>query len=124
MRKYRVVHRNRRSFPIARLEYDERRETFYLSIEKSAQMDELPGLLGQFALKGMYKPGGEWSTKWVLERLIPEDRQGIGHMLKSMNMTHYDPCAIMEASQGKCDGDDLLILPEKPEKSRKKQPAN
>ena len=53
-----------------------------------------------------------------MDRLIPEDRQGIGYMLRHMGMTHYDPCAIMEACNGKCDGDDLMILPEKEKKER------
>lgn len=118
MRKYRVVHRNRRSSPVARLEYDDHEEIFRLFIERNAPISELPGLLREFACKGMYEPGPEWSTRWVMDRLIPEDRQGIGYMLRHMGMTHYDPCAIMEACNGKCDGDDLMILPEKEKKER------
>lgn len=121
MKHYKVVPMRHPDHPVAYLCYDPAQQVFSLRIRSDVKLSSLPGMMRLFAQKRLYEPGKEWSLRWVQERIVPIDRQGIGIALRENGLNHYDACALLEKNQGRSTLDDLLVLPCK-EPAKEPQP--
>lgn len=111
MKNYVVVNRAAPDNTLAYLQYDEQNGCFDLRICREAKAENLQGMLRVFYEKKMFEPGAKWSERWVRERIIPNERQGLGIMLRHNQMTRYDETQMLEKSGGACVQDDLIIKP-------------
>jgi hypothetical protein len=89
--------------------YYERPKTFYIELPDDADPWETPLLLSSFAKRGEYSVGSYWSRIWVQQRIVPQDRQNIGQVLKENGLREYDEFQLLMQSMGRCAQDDCYL---------------
>lgn len=94
--------------------YYETAKAFYIELPDDAEPWETPLLLDSFVKRGEHSVGSYWSRIWVEQRIIPQDRQNIGQVLKENGLSEYDEFSLLMLSQGRC-AQDQCYLEEVPE---------
>ena len=89
--------------------YYERAKAFYIELPDEADPWEIPLLLSSFAKRGEHSVGSYWSRLWVQQRIIPQDRQNIGQVLKENGLTEYDEFGLLMLTMGRCAQDDCYL---------------
>lgn len=93
----------------ARLAYEPESKRFELRLDKTLDYKNAPITLSAFADAGMYELDGEWSLRWVQERIIPSERANIGEILKARGLSEYDEFQMLISAGGRCMQDDLYL---------------
>ena len=70
--------------------YYELSKSFYIELPEDADPWETPLLLSSFVRQGRHSVSSYWSRLWVQQRIIPQDRQNIGQVLKENGLKEYD----------------------------------
>lgn len=94
---------------LAFLLYYEKVKTFYIELEDDVDEWEAPLLLSTFVGKGKRTINAYWSKKWVRNRIIPQDRQNIGMILRDNHLKSYDEFELLRLGHGRCAQDDYFI---------------
>ena len=94
---------------VAYLLYYEMPKTFYIELPEDADEWETPLLLSSFAKKGEHTINSYWSMEWVRQRIIPQDRQNIGEILKENGLAVYDEFDLLMLSMGRCAQDNCYL---------------
>ena len=89
--------------------YYERQKTFYIELPDDADPWETPLLLASFVNRGQRSVSSYWSRIWVRQRIIPQDRQNIGQVLKENELREYDEFQLLMLSMGRCAQDDCYL---------------
>lgn len=89
--------------------YYERAKAFYIELPDDADPWEIPLLLSTFAKRGEHSVGSYWSRLWVQQRIIPQDRQNIGQVLKENGLSEYDELELLLLTMGRCAQDDCYL---------------
>lgn len=89
--------------------YYENEDKFYIEIPKDLDYWDAPLILDSFIKQGKYSVDTEFSYKWVANRIVPPDRQGLGKILKANRLDHYDERRLLEISTGRCAQDSFYI---------------
>ncbi len=89
--------------------YYEREKRFFIELMSAYDEWEAPFLFESFVKRKEYSISGEWSLKWVRERIIPSDRQNISMILKNAGLEYYDEYRLLVLSEGRCAQDELYI---------------
>ena len=50
-----------------------------------------------------------WSGLWVQQRIVPQDRQNIGQVLKENGLKEYDEFQLLMLTKGRCAQDDCYL---------------
>ena len=93
--------------------YYEKEEKFHIEIPKDVDFWEAPMILDHFIEDGSYFVGEYYSKKWVENRIIPQDRQLLGKILKENNLECYDEFRLLTLATGRCAQDHFYISPVK-----------
>lgn len=93
--------------------YYEKEEKFHIEIPKDVDFWEAPMILDHFIEDGSYFVGEFYSQKWVENRIIPQDRQLLGKILKENNLEYYDEFRLLTLATGRCAQDHFYISPVK-----------
>lgn len=93
--------------------YYEKEEKFHIEIPKDVDFWEAPMILDHFIEDGSYFVGEYYSKKWVENRIIPQDRQLLGKILKDNNLEYYDEFRLLTLATGRCAQDHFYISPVK-----------
>lgn len=109
MKNYMIVNGANPDCALAYLHYNEENGRFSLHLCKEAKPENMQGMLRVFYEKKMFEPGEAWSERWVKERIIPGERQGLGITLRRNQMNRYDEAQLLEKSRGICVQDDLQV---------------
>ncbi|HKM22649.1 MAG TPA: hypothetical protein VJZ01_11500 [Lachnospiraceae bacterium] len=98
----------------AYLVYFEQAGRYYIEIPTDTEPVDLPLMLELFAKKGCYTVDSTWSERWVESRIVPQERQNLGQILRENHLKHYDSYRLLLLSQGICSQDDCYVeeLPE------------
>lgn len=96
---------------IAYLIYYEKSKRFYIEIPDDADMWETPLLLSELFQKGIRTIDAYWSKVWVQQRIVPQDRQNIGQILKANHLEEYDEFALLMLGEGRCAQDHYYLKP-------------
>lgn len=91
------------------LMYYEQAKTFYIELPDDADEWETPLILSSFVRRGEYSVDAYWSLQWVRQRIVPQDRQNLGQILKDNHLKEYDELALLLPGQGRCAQDSLFI---------------
>ena len=89
--------------------YYERPRAFYIELPENADPWETPLLLSSFVKRGEHSVGSYWSRLWVQQRIVPQDRQNIGQVLKENGLSSYDEFQLLMLTMGRCAQDDCYL---------------
>ena len=89
--------------------YYERPKAFYIELPENADPWETPLLLSSFVKRGEHSVGSYWSRLWVQQRIVPQDRQNIGQVLKENGISLYDEFQLLMLTMGRCAQDDCYL---------------
>ena len=89
--------------------YYERPKAFYIELPENADPWETPLLLSSFVKRGEHSVGSYWSRLWVQQRIVPQDRQNIGQVLKENGISVYDEFQLLMLTMGRCAQDDCYL---------------
>ena len=89
--------------------YYERSRAFYIELPDEADPWETPLLLSSFVQRGTRSVGSYWSRLWVQQRIVPQDRQNIGQILKENGLTEYSEFQMLLMSMGRCAQDECYL---------------
>ena len=89
--------------------YYELPKAFYIELPDHADPWETPLLLSSFVKRGQYSVNSYWSRMWVQQRIIPQDRQNIGQILKENGLKEYDEFQLLMLTMGRCAQDDCYL---------------
>lgn len=94
---------------LAYLMYYEKEKQFYIEIDEKTDEWELPVSLSPFLKKGIRSVNSYWSRVWVQQRIVPTDRQNLGHILRDNGLKEYDEFRLLVISGGRCAQDSCYI---------------
>ena len=94
---------------LAYLIYYEKAKAFYIELPDEADPWDTPPILSSFVKKGEHSVNSYWSRFWVLQRIIPPDRQNIGQVLKENGLIEYDEFRLLMLAMGRCAQDDCYL---------------
>ena len=89
--------------------YYEMAKAFYIELPDDAEPWDTPLLLDSFVKRGEHSVGSYWSRIWVEQRIVPQDRQNIGQVLKENGLSEYDEFSLLMLSQGRCAQDQCYL---------------
>lgn len=115
MKIYKIVDEFMGTVPIAYLCYYEKSRSFSIEISPEVSANDLPIFFAGFASGNVMSIDLEWSKRWVKERIVPEDRQNLGSILRDNKIKDYDLMKLLETARGRSSQDDCAILPADPE---------
>ncbi len=93
--------------------YYEKAKKFFIELPENADPTTLPILLYGFAKRGIYSVGAHWSEVWVNNRIIPEERQNLGMVLKENGLKEYDKFQMLMLANGRCAQDACYLVQKK-----------
>lgn len=96
---------------LAYLIYYEREKRFYIELPDDADPWETPLLLSSFLKRGEKTVNAYWSKQWVLQRIVPTDRQNLGQILKENALSEYDEFELLMLADGRCAQDSYYLVP-------------
>ncbi len=91
--------------------YYETEKRFYIELPDDADSWETPLLLASFIKRGERTVNSYWSKIWVQQRIVPQDRQNIGMVLRDNGLSQYDEFDLLMLSMGRCAQDDYYLVP-------------
>ena len=89
--------------------YYETSKAFYAELPDGADSWEMPLLLSSFADRGEYSIDSRWSRRFVRGRIVPQDRQNIGQILRDNGLKEYDEFSLLMLTMGRCEQDDCYL---------------
>lgn len=95
---------------LAYLIYYEREKRFYIELPENADPWDVPLLLSSFAKRGEYTVNAYWSKLWVQQRIVPQDRQNLGQILKKNGLEQYDEYELLMLGEGRCAQDSYYLV--------------
>ena len=98
-----------RDLVLGYLIYYENAKAFYIELPDDADPWETPLLLSSFVKRGERSVSSYWSRLWVQQRIIPQDRQNIGQVLKENGLTEYDEFQMLMLTMGRCAQDECYL---------------
>ena len=90
--------------------YHETSNAFFIELPEGADSWELPLLLSPFADRGEYSIDSNWSRRFVQQRIVPQDRQNIGQILRDNGLKEYDEFSLLMLTMGRCEQDDCYLV--------------
>ena len=97
--------------------YYEQSKSFYIELPSTADEWDTPLILSSFIRRGEHSVNAYWSLQWVRQRIIPQDRQNLGQILRDNNLPEYDELALLLLGHGRCAQDNVYIeeIPDLPD---------
>ena len=89
--------------------YYENAKSFYIELPEDTDWWDIPPILSSFIKRGEHSVNGYWSRLWVEQRIIPQDRQNIGQILRDNGLDTYDAFSLLMLSMGRCAQDDCYL---------------
>ena len=105
---------------LAYLIYYEKAKRFYVELPDDADLWETPLLLSSLLKRGIRTVNAYWSKLWVQQRIVPQDRQNLGRILKDNGLYEYDEFKLLMLADGRCAQDSYYLTPIEPEFLREK----
>lgn len=89
--------------------YYELQNSFYIELPDDADRWETPMILSSFVEKGIYSIDSYWSKIWVMQRIVPQDRQNIAQIICDNHLKEYDEYRLLMLANGRCEQDDCYL---------------
>ena len=91
------------------LVYYESSKSFNIELPDNADPWETTPIISSFVNRGIYSIDSHWSRRWVQQRIVPQDRQNIGQILKDNGLKEYDEFSLLMLTKGRCEQDDCYL---------------
>ena len=85
--------------------------SFSVELIDQLTADDAPLFFESFIKKGQLTVDPVWSERWVRSRIMPEDRQNLGSVLKDNKLREYDAFRLLMLGCGRCAQDDCAVIP-------------
>ena len=89
--------------------YHENSGRFFAEIPQNADEWVCPFMFAGHVKRGIYSIGSDWTRKWVDQRIVPQDRQNLGMILKTNGLKEYDLYRLLILTEGRCPQDECYI---------------
>lgn len=89
--------------------YYENAKSFYIELPDDADPWDIPPILSSFIKRGEHSINSYWSRIWVEQRIMPQERQNIGQVLRDNGLEAYDVFSLLLLSMGRCAQDDCYL---------------
>ncbi len=89
--------------------YHETSKAFFIELPDGADSWDMPLLLSSFADRCEYSIDSNWSRRFVQQRIVPQDRQNIGQILRDNGLKEYDEFSLLMLTMGRCEQDDCYL---------------
>ena len=90
--------------------YYEAKNSFHTELLNGLDEWEAPFIFQKSIHDGIYSIGSGLSEKFVLQRIVPRERQNLGEILRTNRLKGYDECRLLIMSEGRCAQDDLFLV--------------
>ena len=90
--------------------YYEKSKRFFSELLEDTDEWTCPFIFSGFVKKGNYSIDSIWSGKFVNQRIIPQDRQNLGSILRENGLKEYDEFKLLQLSEGRCAQDELYLV--------------
>jgi len=104
-----VIKNDYDNLEIGYLIYYEIDRKFYVELNEDIDCWDLPIIFSHFREKGALTVDSYWSNVWVRERIVPNERQNIGQILRDNGLERYDEHELLVLGNGKSSQDDFFI---------------
>lgn len=92
------------------LYYSDKKNSFRIVFRSDITMDERPpAYVHRFMTNGRTELTGELAKLWIIDRIIPPDRQNIAEILRVNGLKYYREIDMLELSMGRATYDDLYL---------------
>lgn len=91
------------------LTYDDESDQYAIRIPKGIDCNRLPAIPAILAQKGVYDIDDRFARRFVIERIIPPDRQNIGEILRVVGLSYYQEFPLLMYCSGRCCMDDFWL---------------
>ena len=95
--------------PQSWLIYDEKEDSFSIQISRNADKEDLPFMLTCAVENGKYDLDDKLARRFVLERIVPSERQNLGSIMAAHGMDYYDIFEFLMLDMGRCCQDDYYL---------------
>lgn len=102
---------NNNSLTIAYLLYSETDKNFYIELKDKLKISNVPIFFDYYINHNIKTIDSYYSYLWVLDRIIPSNRQNINELMDVLKIDNYDEFSFLYAYKGKSCQDDLVINP-------------
>ena len=103
------IHNDETKWITGYLFYYEHSARFYTELPRRLDEWKVPAMFYSSVKRGEYSIGHKLSMKWVMQRIIPAERQNIASVLKENHLKEYDEYKLLRLSEGRCAQDDDYI---------------
>lgn len=110
MKVCKIVDESRENQVIAYLFYYEKSAAYTIELSEDLREEEAPVFFAAFISRGVRTIDQEFSLRWVDGRIIPRDRQNLGHILRDNGLKEYDEFKLLMLAEGRCSQDDLAVF--------------
>ena len=125
MKAYEMINEENGIF-IGVLLYYERADAFIIELSETLDEWTAPFHFASYVRKGIYTIPRDACRMWVRARVVPNERQNIGTILRNYKLNVYDELRLLEIADGRCSQDELAIkkIDEVPEFVRERMQRN
>ncbi len=85
--------------------------SFSVELSDTLTAETSPLFFESFVRKGLLTVDPIWSERWVRSRIVPEDRQNLGSVLRDNGLREYDLFRLLMLGRGRCAQDDCAVIP-------------
>ena len=96
--------------PIGYVLYYSKWECFSIELADGLSIEDAPLFFHAFLKRKIYTLDSYWSRKWVDQRIVPEERQNLGAILKEAGLKSYQPYRLLLWGKGRSSQDDCYIV--------------
>lgn len=90
--------------------YYEKSKTFYIELNDKINPVKLPIVLDLHYMRKQLSINSYYSYLWLKDRVIPENRQNIGSILKEAKLKEYDLFKLLMLNNGRCTNDEFELV--------------
>ncbi|MBQ7147647.1 MAG: hypothetical protein IJR96_02735 [Pseudobutyrivibrio sp.] len=91
--------------------YNEKKDEYIVELPEDLKYEEAPILLDSAIKKGSRTVGPDITQMWIDQRVVPENRQNIGSILKEAKLSDYNQFELLKHADGRCAQDDFYLKP-------------
>lgn len=88
----------------------ERGASFSVELSDTLTAEAAPLYFESFVRRGQLTVDPVWSERWVRSRVVPEDRQNLGAVLRDNRLKEYDLFRLLMLGCGRCAQDDCVLV--------------
>lgn len=91
--------------------YYEKSGEYYIELNEGLDEWDCPFIIDHFVREGQLVMDQYYSRLFISQRIVPQDRQNLGQILKDNGLEEYDEARLFILADGRCAQDECYIVP-------------